>query len=161
MKKNIIRLAFIILSFISIQGCGGDDTPEPIVKTPEQIATESLTGVSLQTWVVTGGGSVTKTAAIVTDQYANFELVLNSGANKSYTTTNNNDLFDGAGTWAFTGTNFDKINLTGTKPASNREISITVTGDNLRLEFVVPLPGARILASQAIAGTYVFNLKKK
>lgn len=161
MRKNTLGLAFIILIMAIIQGCGGEDTPEPVAKTPEQLATESLAGTSAQTWVITGGGSVTKTAAVVTDQYANFELTLNSGASKSYTTTNNKDLFDGAGTWSFTGTNFDKINLTGTKPASNREISFTVTGDNLRLEFVVPLPGARILASQAIAGNYVFNLKKK
>jgi hypothetical protein len=161
MKSNLLRFASLIWIFVVIQGCGGEDPPKPVVKTPEQIATESLTGTGLQTWTVAGGGSVTKTGTVVTSQYAEFQLVLSAGTTKSYTTQNNKDLFDASGNWSFVGTNFDKINLTGSKPASGREISITQTGDNLRLEFVVPLPGGRILGTQAIAGAYVFNLKKK
>lgn len=161
MKTNLIRIAILFWILALSQGCGGDNPPKPAAKTPEQLAIESLTGTGMQTWIVAGGGSVTKNSTVITDLYTNFDLILSSGTAKGFTTKNNNDLFESSGNWSFAGTNFDKITLTGTKPASNTEISITQTGDNLRLEFIIPLPGGRILGSQAIAGSYVFNLKKQ
>jgi hypothetical protein len=97
----------------------------------------------------------------VTDLYSTFDLILNAGSSKTYTTRNGNDLFDANGNWAFAGTNFDKITLTGTKPAATREISFTQTGTNLKLVFSIPAPGARINGQFAIAGDYVFDLIKK
>jgi hypothetical protein len=155
------KIAFLILLGFGIQSCGGDKpTPEP-PKTPEQLAVEALTGTGTQTWGIAGGGSVTRDGRSVTDLYANFELILTSGSAKTYTSRNNNDLFDNSGNWSFAGTNFDKFTLTGTKPAAGREISFTQTGSNLRLEFNIPAPGARLNGQFAVAGSYTFNLLKK
>ncbi len=161
-----MNLKFLkILSFcavvILIQACGGDDpTPAP-PKTAEQIATEALTGTSSLTWALTGTNTVTRDGANVTEKYTGFELVLTSGAAKTYTSKSSGDLFDSSGNWSFAGSNFDKFTLTGSKPASGREISFTRTGDNLRLTFTIPAPGARINGVFAVAGNYVFNLNKK
>ncbi len=161
MKTNLWKLALLAIVMIGLNSCGGDSpTPTP-PKTPEQIATEALTGTGTQTWGVANGGSVVRDDQTVTDLYANFELILNSGSSKTYTSRNNNDLYDSNGNWSFAGTNFDKIQLTGTKPAAGREISFTQTGNNLTLTFNIPAPGARINGTLAIAGNYTFVLVKK
>lgn len=161
MKLTLLRIAVLAWVMVIVQACGGDDpTPAP-AKTAEQLATEALTGTATQAWGIAGGGSVTKSGTTVTDLYSTFELVLSSSTAKTYTSKNNNDLFDNAGNWSFAGTNFDKFILTGTKPAAGREISFTRTGDNLRMEFTIPAPGARINGTFAVAGSYVFNLLKK
>ena len=162
MKSTLLRIAVLAWVMVIMQSCGGDDpTPAPPPKTAEQLATEALTGTGTQTWGIAGGGTVTKSGVVVTDLYSTFELVLSSGTAKTYTSKNSNDLFDTAGNWSFAGTNFDKFTLTGTKPAAGREISFTRTGDNLRLEFTIPAPGARINGTFAVAGSYVFTLLKK
>lgn len=161
MKLNLWKVALAVLVVVGIQACGGDEpTPTP-QKTAEQIATEALTGTGTQTWGIAGGGKVTRGGADVTDLYSTFELILNSGSAKTYTSRNSNDLFDQNGNWAFAGTNFDKITLTGTKPAAGREMSFTQSGTGLKLVFSIPAPGARINGTFAIAGDYVFDLIKK
>lgn len=162
MMKTVGRW-FLFTSLITFfWACGGEDpTPQPPQKTPEELAIEALTGTGTQAWAIAGGGSVTRSGTNVTDFYKDFELIMNSGSSKTYTTLNNNDLFDASGNWSFSGTNFDKFTLSGGKPAANREISFTRTGDNLRLEFNIPAPGARINGIQAVAGSYVFELRKK
>lgn len=161
MKLNLWKVALAALVIIGMQACGGDNpTPTP-PKTPEQIATEALTGTGTQAWGIAGGGRVTRGGSDVTDLYPTFELILNSGSSKTYTSRNSNDLFDSNGNWAFAGTNFDKITLTGTKPAAAREMSFTQSGTALKLIFSIPAPGARINGQFAIAGDYVFDLVKK
>jgi hypothetical protein len=160
MKSNLLKVILAALLFVGLQACGDKPDPTP-PKTPEQLATEALTGTGTQVWGIAGGGKVTRGGTDVSNLYPNFELILNSGSAKTYTTRNNNDLFDLTGNWAFAGTNFDKITLTGTKPAAGREMSFTQTGSNLKLVFTIPLPGARINGTFAIAGEYVFDLIKK
>lgn len=160
MKSLFLKLTFSFLTLAILMGCKEDPDPTP-QKTPEQIATEALAGTGTQSWGIAGGGSVTRNGATVTDVYTNFELVLNSGTSKTYSSRNNNELFDGSGNWSFAGSNFDKITLTGAKPAAGREISFTQNNNTLRLEFSVPTPGSRLDATQAIAGSYVFVLVKK
>ena len=161
MKSRFYTLFFLSLIFFATTSCDPDKpTPAP-QKTPEQIATEALASTGTQTWGVAGGGSVTRDGRVVTDLYSGFELVINAGTSKTYTTKNNNDLFDANGNWSFAGTNFDKIQLTGAKPVAGREISFTQTGTTLRLDFSVPVPGARVNGPQAVAGTYSFVLQKK
>lgn len=161
MKSTLLRIAVLAWVMVIVQACGGDEPTPPPAKTAEQLATEALTGTGTQAWGIAGGGSVTKSGTTVTDLYSTFEVVLTSGTAKTYTSKNHNDLFDNAGNWSFAGTNFDKFILTGTKPATGREISFTRTGDNLRMEFTIPAPGARINGTFAVAGSYVFNLLKK
>lgn len=151
----------VFAAAVLIQACGGDSPAPTPPKTAEQLATEALTGTGTLTWGISGGGSVQRDGTAVTDRYSTFELIMNSGSSKTYTTKNNNDLFDTSGNWSFAGTNFDKFTLTGTKPAAGREISFTRTGENLRLTFTIPAPGARINGVFAVAGNYVFNLNKK
>jgi hypothetical protein len=153
----------LVAAVITIaQACGGSDSPDPTPpKTAEQLAIEALTGTGTLNWGISGGGSVQRDGTTVTDLYSNFELILNSGSTKTYTSRNNNDLFDNSGSWSFAGTNFDKFILSGSKPAATREISFTRTGDNLRLTFTIPAPGARINGIFAVAGNYTFNLLKK
>ncbi|MBS4071740.1 MAG: hypothetical protein KGZ90_10460 [Algoriphagus sp.] len=162
MKSRFYSFFLLSLIFFGTSSCDPDKpTPTP-QKTPEQIATEALAGSGTQTWAVAGGGSVSRDGRTVTDLYSAFELVLNTtNTSKTYTTKNNNDLFDANGNWSFAGTNFDKIQLTGAKPVAGREISFTQTGSTLRLDFSVPVPGARTNGQQAVAGTYSFVLQKK
>lgn len=162
MRSVIIRLFTLVLVASWMSACGGDDpTPPPPQKTPEEIAVEKLTGENgSQTWGIQGGGSVTRDGRTVTDLYQDFRLVLNSTSGRTYTSANNNDLFDNSGNWAFTDGTFTKFELSGTKPAAVRAITFTQTDDNLRLDFTIPAPGARIGSTFAIAGSYTFNLKK-
>jgi hypothetical protein len=161
MKFRLIPLFFSLLIISVVCACD-KDKPEPQPKkTAEQLAIEALASTGTQIWTVSGGGSVTRDGRTVSDIYSNFELVFNSGSSKTYSTKNNNELFDSNGTWSFAGTNFDKIQFTGAKPAAGREVSFTQTGTTLRLDFSVPVPGARLNGQQAIAGTYSFILQKK
>lgn len=162
MKSPLLRFAILAIFVASFSACGGDDpTPQPPAKTAEEIAVEKLTGTNgSQTWQISGGGSVTRDGRTVTDLYTDFRLVLNSSTARTYTSANTNDLFDASGNWSFTDGTFTKFELTGSKPAAGREISFTQTGDNLRLDFTIPAPGARINGVLAIAGSYTFNLKK-
>ncbi|MEB2777302.1 hypothetical protein SYJ56_18450 [Algoriphagus sp. D3-2-R+10] len=162
MKSLFFRLFLLTFGLITIQSCGGEDPdPDPPVKTVEEIATEALTGTGSQAWGIAGGGSVLRDGVAVTDLYMEFELVLKSGSAKTYTSINNNDLFDATNTWTFSGTNFDKFMLSGVKPAAGREISFTQNNDNLTLNFTITAPGARINAVSAVAGSYTFNLLKQ
>lgn len=156
---KIVLITFVSLGFFA---CGDDNpNPQPPEKTPEELAIEALTGSGSQSWSIANGGSVSRGGNDVTDLYQNFEIILNSGSSKTYTTRNNNDLFDNSGNWSFAGTNFDKLTLTGQSPAAGREISFTATGENLRLEFNIPAPSGRMNQSAALAGSYIFNLVKK
>jgi hypothetical protein len=158
MKLRHWTLAFLAVLFLAIQSCGGEDPAPTTPKTPEELALEALAATGTQTWTLAGGGSVTRDGADVSPTYSGFELVMNSGSSKTYTSRNNNDLFDANGNWTFAGANFDKFTLSGTKPAANREISFTASGNNLTLVFTVPTPGSR---TSAVAGNYIFKLLKK
>jgi hypothetical protein len=162
MNLRFLPLLQFVLIFSLLVACKEKEEETPVInKTPEQLATEALTGTGTAQWTVAGGGSVTRDGQNVTSTYATFELTLNAGTSKTYSTKNGGELFDANGNWSFAGTNFDKIILTGTKAAAKREISFTQTGTTLRLDFRVPLPGARVDATSALAGSYVFNLVKK
>jgi hypothetical protein len=168
MNSRILSILPLVLIFSLLVACK-DKGEKPVTKkTPEQLATEALTGTGTAQWTVAGGGSVTRDGQNVTSTYATFEVFLNSGASglnsstsKTYSTKNGGELFDANGNWSFAGTNFDKFILAGIKPAATREISFTQTGTTLRLDFRVPLPGARVDGTSALAGNYVFNLVKK
>ncbi len=161
MNSRILSILPLVLIFSLLVACKEKGEKPITKKTPEQLATEALTGTGTAQWTVAGSGSVTRDGQNVTSTYATFELFLNAGTSKTYSTKNGGELFDANGNWSFAGTNFDKIILTGTKPAATREISFTQTGTTLRLEFRVPLPGARVDGTSALAGSYVFNLVKK
>ncbi|MEP0713455.1 hypothetical protein [Algoriphagus sp.] len=161
MKTLFLRILLLSVIAITFQSCGGDDPDPTPPKTAEEIAIEALTGNGTQAWGIDGGGSVERDGSTVTNLYTGFELVMKSGSAKTYTSKNNNDLFDNSGTWSFSGSNFDKFMLSGTKPGAGREISFTQTGNNLRLTFTIPAPGARINGVLAVAGNYTFNLLKK
>jgi len=154
--RTLVKNYFIFILFV-FTACTGNE-PEDPKKTPEEIATELLTGASgSQTWAIDNGGSVSKDGTTVTNDFSGFEIrFIANNAGKTYTSINSNLLFDTNGNWAFSGANFDKIILSGIQPASNKEISFTKKQDKLRLEFVVPAPqNARV---NALAGFYVFDL---
>jgi hypothetical protein len=158
MKSSKIILLAILLSSAFLQGCWNDD-PDPVQKTEEELALEALTGTGTLTWTVAGGGIVKREGNVVTDSYNTFELTLSSNSSsKTYTSKNSNDLFANSGTWSFVGSNYDKITLSGTSPASTREISYTRMADNLILVFNIPKPGGR---TNAVVGNYEFDLLKK
>ena len=163
MKIALSRLFILALIISLASSCDKESTPTPDPPTAEETALEKLVGPSgSQNWGILETGSVTRDGRVVTELYENFELLMRGNAtSKTYSSKNNNDLFDGSGNWSFTSTNFDKFQLTGTKPAAGRDITFTVTGDNLRLDFTIPAPGARINGTLAVAGSYTFNLLKK
>ena len=155
---SFIGFIFLFTLLLSCQEKGEKPDTE---KTPEQLAIESLTGTGTSQWTIAGGGSVTRNGQDITNLYSTFELFLNAGTSKTYSTRNAVELFDENGNWSFAGTNFDKISLTGVKPAASRELSFTQTGTTLRLEFGIPVPGARVDAATSLSGNYTFNLLKK
>lgn len=161
MHKIVLSLVisgFLAFGLFACKEKKDDPTPS---KTPEELAIEDLTGGSSQVWVIAGGGSVVRDGRSETNIYQTFEITFAaSGNNKNYSTLNSNDLFDSNGNWSFVGTNLDKITLSGSRPASDREISFTRTGNDLRLVFSITVPGAE-LPNGAVAGNYTFNLKKK
>jgi hypothetical protein len=161
MNSRILSILPLVLIFSLLVGCKEKGETPDTKKTPEQLAIEAISGTGTAQWTVAGGGSVTRDGQNVTSTYATFELFLNAGTSKTYSTKNGGELFDANGNWSFAGTNFDKFILAGIKPAATREISFTQTGTTLRLDFRVPLPGARVDGTSALAGNYVFNLAKK
>ncbi len=161
MNSRPFSILPVLLIFSLLFACEEKGETPDTKKTPEQIATEALTGTGTAQWTVAGGGSVTRDGQNVTSTYATFEVILNSGTSKAYSTKNGGGLFDDNGNWSFAGTNFDKIILTGNKLAATREISFTQIGTTLRLEFRIPAPGARVDGSASLSGNYTFNLVKK
>ncbi|WP_235893383.1 hypothetical protein [Litoribacter populi] len=154
LQKGI--LALIILAAAS--ACGSE-TPEPDVKTPEELATEELANDGTATWSVAQGGSVTKDGDNQTDLFSEFTITFNaSGQSRTYSTSEGQGIFDASGNWSLTGNNLDRVILTGEQPASGEEIQFTRNQDNLRLTFSIPLPNAR---TNAVAGSYVFELTKE
>ncbi|UJP67165.1 hypothetical protein IPZ59_20145 [Mongoliitalea daihaiensis] len=141
---------------------GSGETPEP-PKTPEELAILDLTGGSSQVWIIAGGGSVTRDGRTETNLYANLELNLaSSSSSKTYQTSNSNNLFDSNGTWTFEGGNFDRIRLSGTRPAAGRDMTYTRTGNNLILRFTIPMPTGRSNERvDAIAGSYIFTFVRR
>ena len=161
MNSRQLSILPVLLIFSLLFACKEKGENPDTKKTPEQLATEALAGTGTAQWTVAGGGSVTRDGQNVTSTFATFEVFLNAGASKTYSTRNSAELFDENGTWSFAGTNFDKFILTGIKPAATREISFTQTGTKLRLDFRIPVPGARMDGTSALAGNYTFNLVKK
>ncbi|SMD43702.1 hypothetical protein SAMN00777080_2309 [Aquiflexum balticum DSM 16537] len=160
MKKLILTIIIAGLVPFIFSSCGDNEGDTEPQKTPEELAIEDLTGGSSLTWVIAGGGSVIRDGRSETNIYQDFELTL-TASSKPYSSINSNELFDANGNWSFVGTNLDKITLSGSKPASEREISFTRTGNDLRLVFSITVPGAEAFPSGAVAGNYTFNLKKK
>lgn len=157
MDMRAIMKNYFIFILVLFAACtdGTTDTPK---KSAEEVAIESLAGTEgSQVWALADGGSVSKDGTIVTNDFEGFKIrFISNNTGKTYTSENSNLLFDSNGNWAFTGSNFDKIILSGIQPASNKEISFTKSQENLRLEFVVPAPqNARV---SALAGFYVFDL---
>ncbi|MDO6437532.1 hypothetical protein Q4534_08950 [Cyclobacterium sp. 1_MG-2023] len=154
--RALVRNYFIFI-LVVFAACTEGTSGEP-EKTAEETATELLAGLEgSQTWTLANGGSVSKDGTTVTNDFEGFELrFIANNTGKSYTTINSNLLFDSNGNWVFSGSNYDKITLSGIQPASNKEISFTKNQEKLRLEFVVPAPqNARV---NALAGFYVFDL---
>jgi hypothetical protein len=164
MNNRFFPFVLVLLFSVILLSCKEEAKPEA-KKTPEQLATEALTSTGTQLWTVAGGGSVTRDGQDITSTFANFELFLNGGTSKTYSTRNPAELFDANGSWGFAGTNFDKITLSGTKPAATREISFTTSGTTVRLDFRIPTPGAgineRTESTTSISGSYSFVLQKK
>ncbi|MCH7410303.1 hypothetical protein MM239_12920 [Belliella sp. DSM 111904] len=166
--KNSLRYYSLFLMLLSLAffGCKKGDDPQP-QKTPEQLATEALTGTSPTTWVVEGGGQVTRNNIAVTNTYQNFEITFAANqSSRTYTTTSGGDIFDNSGSWSFVSNDLTKIILAGNKPAAGPEISFTRTGSDLILEFsIVPPSSGSIekipIPNAAIAGSYRFTLKRK
>ena len=156
---NFLLLGLLAFGVFSCKEKKDDPTPS---KTPEELAIEELTGGSSQIWTIAGGGTVIRDGRSETNIYQTNELTLAANSSsKTYVTVNNNDLFDSNGNWSFVTGGLDKLLFTGSKPASNTEISWTRTGDNLILRFSIVAPSGRQLATAAVLGDYVFTLKKK
>lgn len=159
MKKLIFSMLIWSLSTAILLSCEEKTSDPPTQKTPEELATEDLTGGSSQAWSVAGGGSVIRDGRSETNIYQTFEIIFAANeTSRTYQTFNNNSLFEGSGNWVFAGSSVDKIILSGSAPASGEEISFTRTGNDLRLQFSIPLPATN---TGAVAGSYVFNLKRK
>ena len=143
MKKLLSILLFCLGLLAS--SCGEDP------KTPEEIALEKLSGVQGFTYTLGTSGYVKRNQVDESKFYTGLSIRL-QGTTKSYTTSGAPDLFDASGNWEFVGTNFDKIRLTGSKPASQVDISYTKNGQELLLVFSVPTPPGGRVAS--LTGNY-------
>ncbi|WP_226391043.1 hypothetical protein [Penaeicola halotolerans] len=153
--KAIKLFSLLTLSLFLFAGCGSeDDTP-----TPEEIAEQLLTAEGSLTWTISGGNA-TKDGVSITSFYESFSITFTkSGSNLTYTTTGGGDLFDASGSWSFVGTEFEAIQLTGSRAAAGREIAISNSSTSLRLQFTVPQSGSGSFQTATIDGQYVFNLR--
>ncbi len=145
--KKFIPFLFLCLGLLA--SCGEDP------KTPEEVALEKLSGDLGTNYTLGTTGYVKRNQVDETQFYPGLTIRLDGKA-KSYTTSGAADLFEASGNWEFVGTNFDKIRLTGSKPASQVDISFTKNGQDLTLVFSVPVPpGARVAA---LTGSYEIKL---
>jgi len=160
MQRFLPYTFWILSSGLFLLSCNGNGDDDPNgEQTKEQLAIEELTGGNHIVCTVANGGLVSKDDQVVTADYESFELGLIANQNNKTYSSSPNLLFDQMGSWSFAGENFDKIQLTGEMPAAGKEISFTRTQDRLRLMFTVPAPSnAR---TNALAGTYIFELVKK
>ena len=142
-------LPFLLLCLGLFASCAEDP------KSPEEQALEKLSGDLGTTYSLGTTGYVKRNQVDETRFYPGFTFRID-GTNKTYTTSGATDLFEASGNWEFVGTNFDKIRLTGSKPASQIDISFTKTGQDLVLVFSVPTPpGGRVAA---LTGSYEIKL---
>ena len=142
---------FLLLCLLCLASCGEKESP----KTPEELALEKLSGDLGTNYTLGTTGYVKRNQVDESNFYPGLSIRL-QGTTKSYTSTGGTDLFDGTGNWEFVGTNFDKIRLTGTKPAAQVDISYTKSGSNLILVFSVPTPPGGRVAS--LTGNYEVKL---
>jgi len=142
---------FLFLCFICLASCGEKETP----KTPDEVALEKLSGDLGTSYTLGTTGYVKRNQVDETRFYPGLTIRLD-GKTKSYTTTGATDLFESSGNWEFVGTNFDKIRLTGSKPASQIDISYTKNGQELLFVFSVPTPPGGRVAS--LTGNYEIKL---
>ena len=147
MKKFVLFLLLCLGLLIS--SCG----EEP--KTPEELALEKISGAQGFTYTLGTTGYVKRNQVDESKFYPGLSLRL-VGTTKSYTSSGAADLFDASGNWEFVGANFDKIRLTGSKPASQVDISYTKNGQELVLVFSVPTPPGGRVAS--LTGNYEIKL---
>jgi hypothetical protein len=148
---------FVVLILLLFTFCSEkiEEPPAPPEKTPQELAVEKLAGTQGITYVMGASDYVKRNSVDESQLYSGFSFRL-QGSNKSYTTSGASDLFDAAGNWDFVGTNFDKIRLTGSKPASQVDISYTKNGQAIVLLFSVPTPpGGRIMS---LTGSYEIKL---
>ena len=145
--KKLFSILFLCLGLLA--SCGDDP------KNPEEIALEKLSGAQGFTYTLGTSGFIKRNQQDESQFYPGFSFRL-IGTTKSYTTTGATDLFEASGNWEFVGTNFDKIRLTGNKPASQVDISYTKNGQDLILVFSVPTPiGGRVAS---LTGNYEIKL---
>ena len=142
-------LPFLLLCLGLLASCAEDP------KTPEEQALEKLSGEVGITYTLSTTGYVKRNQVDESNFYTGFTFRID-GANKTYTTSGAADLFEASGNWEFVGTNFDKIRLTGSKPASQVDISFTKTGQDLVLVFSVPTPPGGRVAS--LTGSYEIKM---
>jgi hypothetical protein len=143
------KLLILFFCFGLFASCGEDQ------KTPEELALEKLSGETGITYSLGTAGYVKRNQLDESKFYPNLNLKL-QGTTKTYTVSGADDLFDASGNWEFVGTNFDKIRLTGSKPAAQVDISFTKNGTDLILVFSVPTPpGGRVAA---LTGSYEIKL---
>ena len=124
-------------------------------KSHEEQALEKLSGEVGITYTLGTTGYVKRNQVDESNFYTGFTFRID-GTNKTYTTSGAADLFEASGNWEFIGTNFDKIRLTGSKPASQVDISFTKTGQDLVLVFSVPTPPGGRVAS--LTGSYEIKM---
>jgi hypothetical protein len=143
------KLFVLLLCFGFFASCGEKE------KSPEELALEKLSGEVGITYSLGTTGYVKRNQVDESRFYPNLNLKL-QGTTKTYTVSGADDLFDASGNWEFVGTNFDKIRLTGSKPAAQVDISYTKNGQDLILVFSVPTPpGGRVAA---LTGSYEIKL---
>lgn len=145
--KKLFPLLLLCLGLLA--SCGEDP------KTPEELALEKISGAQGFTYTLGSTGYVKRNQVDESKFYTGLSLRL-QGTTKSYTSSGASDLFDSSGNWEFVGTNFDKIRLTGSKPASQVDISYTKNGQELVLVFSVPTPPGGRVAS--LTGSYEIKL---
>jgi len=143
--------SILFLCIICLASCGEKEVPQ----TPEEQAVEKLSGELGINYTLGTTGYVKRSQVDETQFYPGLSFRL-EGKTKSYTSSGAADLFEASGNWEFVGSNFDKIRLTGSKPASQVDISFTKNEKDLILVFSVPTPpGARVAA---LTGNYEIKL---
>ncbi len=153
-------LLIYVLLIGMIMSCSSEKEDPIPAKTAEELAIESLAGTSGTTYSIANGGSIKRNNLDESRFFDGFTLRFNVSG-KTFSSTSGDDLFEPSGTWEFVGNSFDKIKLSGNKPASGVDITFTKTSSQLILVFNIPTPpSGRLEGTQALSGSYEIRLNQ-
>lgn len=140
----IITSSLLVLALV-FNSCGSSDDPEPTDVDPKTFI--------VNTWKLSGGGTIEKDGTDVSADYAGLELTFASAG--TYTSKNGGLLFRSSGTWRWKSADATVLLLDGELEVNVKEI----TAANFHSQFDVSEDYAAGGRTKGVIGPYEVTLK--